>query len=138
MDSKENARETIYAQDALLSVKRSAWVLYQHQLMQINPRTKKHYTHRKALSNVLRWMALLKKRGNMSQIQLTPTQKKILRLLVMEGLTRKEIALRLARKPVTIDWHMKQIINRLGVNSTYQVIALAVEYGLVGVPTPQQ
>src|SRR5687768_3440705 len=117
MITLKNARQTIYAQDALLSVKRSAWALYQHELTQINPLTHRRNTPRRALSNILRWMALQKKRGRMATIDLTPAQKRVLSLLVGEGLTRKEIALRLGKKPVTIDWHMKQISNRLGVHS---------------------
>src|SRR5687767_840497 len=105
-DSKEFARHTIYAQDALLSVKRSAWVLYRHELNQINPITKRHYTPRKALSNVLRWMTFQKNRGTMAHLELTPMQDKILRLIVLEGLTQKEIALRLGKKRVTIAHHV--------------------------------
>ena len=136
MRSTENAHQTIYAQDALLSVKRSAWALYRHELAQTNPLTHRPYTRREALSNVLRWMQLQKKRGTMARIELTPTQSKILQLLVTEGLTYKEIALRLGRKSSTIKNHMAQMRTRVGLNSTPQVIAVAVEYGWVGAPVP--
>ena len=107
--AKENARDIIYAQEALLSVKRSAWALYQHELDQLNPLTHRRYTSRQALRNVLRWMVLQKKRGAMAQIILTPTQKKVLDLLVLEGLTSKEIALRLDCAPVTVQFGCESV-----------------------------
>lgn len=134
MKPKENAQEIIYAQEALLSIKRSAWALYQHELQQVNPLTHRHYTPSQALTNVLRWIAHQKKRGHMAPIELTPTQKIILRLLVAEGLTYKEIALRLGRTTNTIMSHMEHIRTRVGLSSTHQVIAVAVEYGWVGAP----
>lgn len=135
MDPRENARQTIYAQDALLSVKRSAWVLYQHELTQINPRTRRCYTPGKALSNVLRWVAFQKKREKMATIQLSPLEKEIINLMVTEGLTRKQVAYRLSMPDATVKYRLAQIRARIGLSSTYQVVAIAVEYGLIGVPT---
>lgn len=138
MNSLENARETIYAQEALLSVKRSAWALYQHELTQTNPLTHRRYTPRKALSNVLRWMAVQKKRGNMAPIELTPTQKQVLRLLVFDGLTQKQIAFVLHKSDRVVRDHFANIRARVGVTSTYQLVAIAVEYGLVAAPRLQK
>jgi DNA-binding NarL/FixJ family response regulator len=134
MITLENAREKIYAQEALLSVKRSAWTLYQHELKQINPLTHRRYTPRQALQNILRWMALQKSRGNMAQIQLTPAQQTVLQLLVSEGLSRKQIARRLNKTERTIQYHCAEIRARLGLNTLHQVVAVAVEYGLVAAP----
>ena len=134
MKSMENAYETIYAQNALLSVKRSAWSLYQHELTQINPLTHRRYTARKALSNVLRWMAIQKKRGPMALIELTPTQSKILQLLVTEGLSRRQIAHRLNRTERMVQFHCAEIRTRFGLSTMPQVVAVAVEYGLVAAP----
>jgi DNA-binding NarL/FixJ family response regulator len=137
MITLENARETIYTQDALLSVKRSAFALYQHELTQINPLTHRHYTPRQALKNILRWMALQRKRGDMYQIQLTPTQQKILQMYV-EGLSRRQIAYRLNKTERTIQFHCAEIRTRLGLNTLHQVVAVAVEYGLVAAPQLQK
>lgn len=134
----ENARQIIYAQDVLLSVKRSAWVLYQHGLTQIDLRTHRRYTPRKALSNVLRWMAFQRKRVKMAPIQLDPLEKSILQLMVTEGLTRKQVAYRLNIPDATIKYRLAQIRASIGVSSTHQVVAIAVEYGLVGVPELQK
>lgn len=70
----------------------------------------------------------------MAHFELTPMQNKILRLMVLEGLTQKEIALRLGKKHITIKHYVAQIRSQMGLSSTYQVIAIAVEYGLVGAP----
>jgi DNA-binding NarL/FixJ family response regulator len=128
------AKEIIFAQEALLSIKRSAWVLYQHEVTQVNPLTKRRYTPRQALRNVLRWMAIQKKRGTMSRIEFTSIQTTILQLLVVEGLTYKEIALQQGVKLGTIMDHMARIRAKMGLRSTHQVVAVVVEYGLVGVP----
>lgn len=134
MNSIEVARATIYAQPALLSVKRSALALYRHELTRIDPETKKRYTHHKALHQTLRWMAIQMKRGDMSDIQLTTIQEKIVRLLVLEGLPAKAIAVRLGKSHGTIKKNLSEIRARTGLNSTYQVIAVAVEYGWVSAP----
>ena len=128
------ARQTIFAQLAPLSVKRSAWVLYQHELTKIDPRTRKPFTQRKAMTNVLKWMALQKKRQELGLRQLSPMQKKIIEMLVMEGLTQKQIAFRLHRNSDTIKHHCERIRKKVGVDSMYQVVAVAVDLGWVTAP----
>lgn len=133
-DPLDVARAMINAQPTRLSVKRSALALYRHELMRIDPETKKRYTHRKALHQILRWMAIQMKRGSMSDIQLTTIQENIVRLLVLEGLPAKAIAVRLGKSHSTIKKNLTEIRTRTGLNSTYQVIAVAVEYGWVPAP----
>ena len=65
---------------------------------------------------------------------LTPTQRRLLYLLVVEGFTQKQMALALGVDPVTIKRHFTEIRKRIGVESTYQVVAVAVEIGLVRAP----
>ena len=131
----QEAKQTIYAQEEMsLSIKRSAWTLFQHELGHINPATSKPYTPRKALSNVLKWMALQKARQDEALKNLTPTQRKLIYFLVVEGLTQKQMALRMDRELVTIKQHFAQIRTKLGVESLYQVVAVAVERGWVNAP----
>lgn len=131
----QEAKSTIYAQEEMpLSIKRSAWDLFQHELENINPATSKVFTARKALSNTLKWMAQQKNRQVAALRKLTPTQKKILRLLVEKGLTQKHIALQLQRRQRTIRHHMSQMKIKVGLESLYQVVAVAVELGWVSAP----
>jgi len=131
----QDAKQTIYTQeDMSLSIKRSAWALFQHELSSTNPATSKPYTPRKALSNVLRWMALQKARRQEGLKYLTPTHKEILQLMVNEGLTQKQIALRLGRAERTIKRHCVEIRELVQVDSIYQAIAVAVARGWINAP----
>lgn len=128
------ARATIFAHEIPLSIKRSAWALFQHELDRMNPATSKAFSQRKALSNTLRWMAQQKKRQEKKLKKLTPTQNKIIHMLVVEGLTQKQMALRLNRELRTIKHHFAQIKIKVGLASMYQVVAVAVELGWVSAP----
>lgn len=61
--------------------------------------------------------------------ELTPRQEQIVQLLV-EGLSAKEIAARLHLSPRTIEFHKYQAMDRVGVATTAELIALAVKRGL--------
>ena len=128
------ARLIIYEQEAPLSLKRSAFVLYQHEIERVDPDTSKKFTSQKALSNVIKWMTWQKARHDEAIQALTPTQKKLLYLLVVEGLTQKQMALILDRDFETIRHHFKMIKRRMGVSSLYQVVAVAVERGWINAP----
>lgn len=130
----QQAKQTIYTQEMPLAVKHSAWFLFNHQLSSINPKTSKQFSEARALSNTLKWIRDLKERRDDALLELSPMQKTILRLMVVEGLTQKEIELRLQRRQVTIKRHCAQIKRKLGVVSMYQAVALAVELGLVNAP----
>lgn len=127
----EEARKIINQQEVPLSIKRSAWILFQHELIRINPVTSKPFTPRRALSNVLKWMAGQKAKQNLKK--LTPTEQRLVRLLV-EGLTQKQMALELGCDPVTVKRHFAQIRRKMDLYSTYQVVAVAVERGWVNAP----
>lgn len=128
------AKLIIYEQEAPLSIKRSAFGLYEHELDRIDPATSKPFTSRKALANVLRWIAWQKARHDADDKTLTLRQRQLLYLLVVEGLTQKEMALALKISEKTIKRHFENIRQRIGVDSTYQVVALAVEHGWVNAP----
>lgn len=125
----KDAKETIYAQEDMpVSIKRSAFKLFEHELKKDKP-----IPARRALSNVLKWMALQKARQQEGLRYLTPTHKLILQLMV-EGLTQKQIALRLGRAERTVVRYCVEIRQLVRVDSIYQAIAVAVERGWVNAP----
>lgn len=63
--------------------------------------------------------------------QLSERQLEVLQLLT-EGLTYKEIALRLELKEVTVKYHVKEIISKLHLANRAQLIAHASRLGLKG------
>jgi DNA-binding NarL/FixJ family response regulator len=128
------AKQIIFSQDVPLLIKRSAWVLFQHELEKTNPATSKAFTQAKALLNTLNWITQQKKRQDDGLKNLTPTEKKIIQLLVVQGLTQKEIALQLEREYITVKRHLANIRRKVGVASMYQVVAVAVERGWVSAP----
>jgi DNA-binding NarL/FixJ family response regulator len=48
-----------------------------------------------------------------------------------QGLTAKEIADRLCLTAKTIDWHKSNIFNKLGINSTREMVQYAVKNGII-------
>jgi predicted ATPase/DNA-binding CsgD family transcriptional regulator len=56
------------------------------------------------------------------EFSLTPRERQVA-LLVKEGLTDREVADRLAISRRTAEWHLKQVLNKLGFNSRAQVAA---------------
>lgn len=128
--SLKKARHIIFSQEMIpLTIKRTAWFLYQHELKREEPRTE-----RQAMANTRKWMAMMKKRQEAGLRLLSPMQKMIIELLVYEGLTQKQIALRLQRDPDTIKHHCERIRKKVGVDSMYQVVAVAVDLGWVMAP----
>ena len=130
MKSIERAKKIIFEQKAPLAVRRSAWRLYQHEINRINPATSRLFTPQKALSNILRWIAERQSRRR----RLTPTQMQIVHLLAREGLNQKQIAGRLKRRERTIKMHFARMREQLGVDSMYQVVAVAVQRGWIKAP----
>lgn len=126
------AQQIINSQaDTSRGIKRSAWLLFRHELTRTNPSTAKPFTVNRALSNVLKWMAGQKAMQNFRE--LTPREREILAMIV-EGLTQNQIALELGCKRVTVKAHLTQIRQKVGAVSTYQLVAIAVERGWVQAP----
>ena len=118
-----------------MPIKRSAFVLFRHELSRNNPHTSRPFTPHQALLNVLKWMTGQKAMQNFRQ--LTPKERELICFLV-EGLTQKQMALELGCDPVTIKRHFSQIRRKVGAISTYQVVAVAVERGWVNVPVMEE
>lgn len=65
---------------------------------------------------------------------LSPRQTEILLLLVEGGMTQNQIARRLECSRITVAMHLRKIRERLGVETLYQAVAVAMSNGLVNVP----
>lgn len=66
--------------------------------------------------------------------KLTRREQEVLQLLA-SGLTQPEIAMKLVISTSTVASHIEHILDKLGVHSRAQAVALALRSGLVGVPT---
>lgn len=67
--------------------------------------------------------------------KLSPIQKRVLELIVIEGLTQEQMALELNRSRDTIKHYCFGIRQSFGVVSMYQAVALAVKYRIVEAPS---
>lgn len=65
---------------------------------------------------------------------LTPTQLIILRMMTEEGLSQKQISIRLQKSRTSIKRHYNHMRARLGLTSIHQVIAFAVSRGWIKAP----
>lgn len=74
----------------------------------------------------------LERRGDSALGSLTPRQVSVLQLIA-EGLTAKEIAVRLGLSPRTAEFHRQCIMERLDLHSTAELTRFAIGEGLVGV-----
>jgi DNA-binding NarL/FixJ family response regulator len=63
---------------------------------------------------------------------LTPREQEVMRLLA-EGLSSKQIAERLFISPKTVDNHRANILNKLGLHSTMELVRYAAKLGLIDV-----
>ena len=63
---------------------------------------------------------------------LTPREQEIMRLLA-EGLSTKEIAEKLFISPKTVENHRANIMNKLGLHSTMELVRYAAKLGLIDV-----
>jgi DNA-binding NarL/FixJ family response regulator len=63
---------------------------------------------------------------------LTPREQEVMRLLA-EGLSTKEIAERLFISPKTVENHRANIMNKLGLHSTIELVRYAARLGLIDV-----
>ena len=68
-------------------------------------------------------------------VHLTPRESEVIWLLI-EGLTNKEIALRLSISPRTVNFHLDNIYSKLGVNSRTEAAIYALRHGWGAHSTP--
>jgi DNA-binding NarL/FixJ family response regulator len=62
--------------------------------------------------------------------RLTPRETEVLQLLA-EGLSRREVAVRLFVSPSTVKAHMQHVLPKLGARNTVHAAAIAVRRGLL-------
>lgn len=120
------ARQTIFEQRSLLmSIRRSAWWLYRHEV-------ERGYSPYDALDNVLKWMA--EQAEMLERVKREPTQmqRRMLQMLA-DGYTQKQIAMELGKNVQTMKQHFYKARERLGVETMYQLMAVAVRKGWVKV-----
>lgn len=133
--SLPEAKRKIFEElEAPLSVKRSAWRLYIHELQKTE--NGRPVSPRRALSRVQDWVSLQVERQRIASFRLSPIQKRILYLMVVEGFTQGQAAIELDRSHETIKRYCINLRKQLGVVSFYQVIAIAVEMGWIPAPPP--
>lgn len=136
MDSTFDLSEfhnTIFSQeDISLPVKWSAWGLFLHELEWPKKRS---ISPRKVLKRILAWMSIQKKKESLMPFEIKPIQKRILYLLAVEGKTQGQAALELHRSHETIKQDCRSLKRSLGVDSFYQVIAIAVALGWIPPPS---
>lgn len=62
--------------------------------------------------------------------RLTPRQLQILQL-VADGMSTKDVAVRLRMSPLTLRTHIQNVLTRLGVHTKLEAVALAIKHGKV-------
>ena len=67
--------------------------------------------------------------------QFTPRELDVLALLA-EGLDTATMSLRLGIATHTIEWHVRHVIEKLGVHSKLQAVIAAARVGLISMPRP--
>lgn len=68
--------------------------------------------------------------------ELTATEKVVLQLLACEGLTNAEAAERLFRSKDTIETHRKNVMGKLGLKNTVEMVHYAISAGICSKGTP--
>jgi len=72
--------------------------------------------------------------SRISQSVLTAREIEVLKLIA-EGLRNKEIAARLAIGNQTVEFHVKNILSKLGVNDRTKAVTVGVRRGIIDIPT---
>jgi two-component system nitrate/nitrite response regulator NarL len=68
--------------------------------------------------------------------EFTPREIEVLQLFAA-GLSTAEMSARIGIAPHTIEWHVRHVIEKLGVHSKLQALVAAAHYGLIDLQGPQ-
>lgn len=122
----QQARDLIFSRkDVPVRVRSCAWWLYGHEL------EKAPHLGESVLAAVLRWMDEQRLLEARRRLEPNPLELRLLRLLICDGLTIKQIALQTGRRTGTMRLRFKRMRERLGDLTMYQLVALSVERGWV-------
>jgi len=125
-----HAKEIIFARlDVRPNVRVSACWLYIHEVAKAPDIAAAEYV----LVSVLRWMDEQREKEARQRLEPTSLERHLLHMLINDGLTMKEIALRNHKSTTTTKQHFKRMRSRLGDVTLYQLVALSVERGWVKV-----
>lgn len=69
--------------------------------------------------------------GEMVIEELTRRERQVL-LLIRRGLSNKEIARELVITVKTVEWHVTNVLGKLGADNRTQAVVIALEQGLLG------
>jgi two-component system nitrate/nitrite response regulator NarL len=95
----------------------------------------KPYASDELLARVRRLVSRTRPLPGVVRSALTPRESEVLRLLA-QGLTQQEIAGRLSITPKTVGTHIEHVLQKLGVHSRTQAVALAFRDDVLEVRTP--
>lgn len=70
-----------------------------------------------------------------SKIEITPEEREVLTLLVTEGCTYDQAALKINRSREAVKQRLRRVREKFGFDSIYQVIAIAVSRGIIPAPS---
>jgi two-component system, NarL family, nitrate/nitrite response regulator NarL len=80
--------------------------------------------------------ASAKRERDAVRLEFTPREIEVLQLLAM-GLSTNDMSAGIGIAPHTIEWHVRHVIEKLGVHSKLQAIIAAAQYGLIDLRGPQ-
>lgn len=118
--------------DVSIKIRNAAWLLYCHEM------EKTPHSGEKVLVRVLIWIDEQKKREALRRLEPSAQDKYMMHLLVNEGMTFKQIALKTRRTLTNIKQHFRRMRQRQGIVTMYQLVALSVARGWVRMETDDQ
>jgi two-component system, NarL family, nitrate/nitrite response regulator NarL len=81
-------------------------------------------------------VANAKRERDAVRLEFTPREIEVLQLLAI-GLSTNHMAARIGIAPHTIEWHVRNVIEKLAVHSKLQALIAAAHYGLIELRGPQ-
>jgi DNA-binding NarL/FixJ family response regulator len=81
-------------------------------------------------------VASAKRERDAVRLEFTPREIEVLQLLAI-GLSTNHMAARIGIAPHTIEWHVRNVIEKLAVHSKLQALIAAAHYGLIELRGPQ-
>jgi DNA-binding NarL/FixJ family response regulator len=138
LDILEAKNIILSKEDVPLPIRRSAWRLFRHELEKRDPQTRRAITPKKALNKTLGWMLLQAEKQARDSYKINALQRRLLYLIVVEGYTQDQAAIELNRSHETVKRYCINLRKQLGVDSFFQVVAIAIFEGWIPPPSLSQ